>query len=1741
MKIKTTILAITSALYAASIAANVQASGSLPQAVDMMKLHNLQKQLAAQTNSEFLSPLRHGSLSNVQFTPKSVSDKIKLEKDLTGAHTYIVRLLDQPVATYDGNITGLQATKASVLSNRKSNNVKLFSASKAVGAPQAAVDAYTKHLLNKQQHFVDKATNKGLPLDVRQQFTTAINAITVNVTQAQALKLAEMSEVAYVQRSKVYQLHSDVGPEHVGAGGVWNGSGTTEGGSYKGEGMLVGIIDTGINTQHPSFAPVDGDGYEHTNPLGSGNFLGDCATDDFAERCNDKLIGVYTHPTVTDTFFSIPPNDWTPAERLAPEFGEDFNGHGSHVASTVAGNTLYEVDDLLPDLVGDGHGQPVGVKMPKVSGVAPRANIISYQVCMPTGGCGGEAMLFAIEQAIKDGVDVINMSIGGGESFPWDNAFEMAFLSAREAGVAVALSAGNSGAAYGTDSLYTVDHTSPWVLNVAATTHARSIKIDGKELANFNGGDSALTPLTLKGAGISGEFTGEFVLAADYGDARCNSPFAADTFSANQIVVCERGDIARFQKAVNVQLGGGGAFVLYNTSLEGDQVNDDPYVIPGIHISNAQWEGPSWKIKALKPWLASGTGLTGTITASEVSREINDEDADWLAVFSSRGPSSTVDELFSPGIAAPGVDIFAAWTEENPFEEFSDTRDWNRISGTSMASPHVAGVMTLVRQAHPEWSASEVQSALQMSADSKAIKMQHPYYDEVVVAGPYRAGHGLINVARAIDSGLVMDETAENFRRANPHNGGRVRDLNLPQLINRDCGRVCSWTRTVKATQDGTWNVNVEKLQQNHMSYDWTLDPTAKMTVLPSTFTLKAGESITLTINSSFNEVDSAWYDGTIHADQGEIQFIAEDEAMPMAIWPYSSLYTGKTLPNTVNIMATDDNASAFVANVPFGVPAAAINAVAYAPVQLSNDELALSRQGFNDQLFNVAGYFNIQDDAELNTVKADFIATIPVTVAENSAIFTAELTGVSATTSKEFSTNSYINADIYIVKDFNGDGKLHFTEAICGSFLPQTTKGEFCTIENPEAGDYTIIVANGLMYPWESIDTISVSYGVVSKQVSNEFSFEFNQSADDELTSDMNISWNKELAANSIYHSAIAVQAGDNEQGSLTFIPMKITRGANTVSITASQTDARVGDVVDMSVMVQANRSGSDRMVNLQAQLTDGLTIVPGSINAVEGLTLNENGFSINAEQINSADWATNYELSTNETDAMCRTPWDEYLPEVDGGYIDLRAYGLVPSWGSFFEVNEWGWGNWVHELTIPVLTDSSTTLAPFDNEAYFETNQMVLSSRGWVQLDMGNYNPWDIVPQQIHLELPFTGYSTPPDYLFAPLWNATQDNNWNQSMTLAKYGADSGVTMAYLGDYVLLEWDNAKTHDKGTDLNWNTTFDARDDSYDHQMFMRSNTSNVPGKYEVVMAYNNVDFGTQTGSGSIGVRGYNGPRAGFWPLNGHTGVSAAYNNLDDVIKDGLVICYDIKGPESTAIMVNFKAQVTRAAISTTQSIAINGSVDGTSEITEQADIVVASNINITAIADQSIAENTSLENIMVSYSDSDGGISANTITVTGDNIVAAVNEHTSGSVIAITPETNWHGTTQVTVTVTDNIFGNDLAATKFMLSVVSDDIDLGCIDSTANNFDATANTDDGSCTYPANEEGEGEEQTILGCMDTTATNFVASANSDDGSCTYADPIVEPTEKSSGGSMGWLALTLLPVVLLRRKKLTLAK
>ena len=392
---------------------------------------------------------------------------------------------------------------------------------------------------------------------------------------------------------------------------------------------MAGIIDTGINHDHPSFADIGGDGYNHTNPHGT--FHGLCDPVTGAPFCNDKLIGVWDF-----TGGSVGP--------------EDDNGHGSHTASTVAGNV---VDAAL-------HAPTVTIER-HISGVAPHANIIAYRACLTTpaaGACLQTGTTASIDQAVRDGVDVINFSIGGSSRDPWTDLNAIAFLNAQRAGVFMAVSAGNDGPGQATVGS---PADSPWVTAVGANTHDRKFF---NSLVGMSGGGSA-APADMRGQSVTAGYgPAPIVYAGDYGYPLCGdgpaneatgeaalNPFPAGTFHG-EIVVCDRGTYGRVEKGQNVQEGGAGGFVLLNDEPSGDSLIADAYTLPGVHLTYAQG-------LVLKPWLASGTGHTASITGTVT--DVNAANGDVMASFSSRGQNPSVPGVIKPDVTAPGVDILAAF------------------------------------------------------------------------------------------------------------------------------------------------------------------------------------------------------------------------------------------------------------------------------------------------------------------------------------------------------------------------------------------------------------------------------------------------------------------------------------------------------------------------------------------------------------------------------------------------------------------------------------------------------------------------------------------------------------------------------------------------------------------------------------------------------------------------------------------------------------------------------------------------------------------------------------------------------------------------------------------------------------------------------------------------------------------------------------------------------------------------
>jgi hypothetical protein len=286
----------------------------------------------------------------------------------------------------------------------------------------------------------DAAARLGRPLAPLYTYTHALNGMAVKLTPAEASELATMPGVKSVAPEIIQYLQTDRGPQWIKADLVWSGAAT--GTARQGEGVIVGVIDSGIRRTHVSFS-----GTGITNPFGNGTYRGYCVANPIA--CNNKLIGLW---------------DFTQAGAGNTTDPNDINGHGTHVAGTVVGN-------------------PFSI----YSGVAPRANLIVYKGC-PDDTCPSSATLASINQAVADGVHVINYSIGGSPQDPWSaigvpttNGAE-AMLAAREAGIVVAAAAGNDGPFEGSHS---APGNSPWVMGVAAATHGRSGP--GDRLASFSG------------------------------------------------------------------------------------------------------------------------------------------------------------------------------------------------------------------------------------------------------------------------------------------------------------------------------------------------------------------------------------------------------------------------------------------------------------------------------------------------------------------------------------------------------------------------------------------------------------------------------------------------------------------------------------------------------------------------------------------------------------------------------------------------------------------------------------------------------------------------------------------------------------------------------------------------------------------------------------------------------------------------------------------------------------------------------------------------------------------------------------------------------------------------------------------------------------------------------------------------------------------------------------------------------
>ncbi|MGE5589411.1 MAG: S8 family serine peptidase [Bacillota bacterium] len=462
---------------------------------------------------------------------------------------------------------------------------------------------------------------------------------------------------------------------------------TTLGGqSDAGAGIKVGVIDTGIDQNHP-FLRDDGMTMPEGFPKGDTRFT------------SNKVI-------VARVFHQSP---WLTAEAV--------QDHGTHVSGTIAGRA--------------------GTNAPSVSGlsgVAPGAYLGSYNVF--PGNVESAYDIFiakAVEQAVIDGMDVLNLSLGG-TAHRGQSLSDMTMNGAVDAGVVVAVAAGNEGPGY-----YIVGSpgTADKVITVAATTnsHYFAVPMDvtvGDETRTVNVGTAE------PGGRITGPVAGEYVYWGGNGTA----PSVADV--NGKMAVIDRGAVTFTEKGLAAQQAGAIGVVIAN-NVAGDPITmsvETSVSIPMVMVT-----------KDVGTWMKSGSG---SVSIASGTPQEYPATPNLLAGFSSWGP--TPNYTLKPDVAAPGVNIYSSIVGGG----------YTAMQGTSMATPHVAGSAALLlaysRDNNLGWGPAEVKAALMGTAGD----VDGTAADGKSANDPLKVGAGLINLGRAMNPPALAFPSSLSFELVRP-------------------------------------------------------------------------------------------------------------------------------------------------------------------------------------------------------------------------------------------------------------------------------------------------------------------------------------------------------------------------------------------------------------------------------------------------------------------------------------------------------------------------------------------------------------------------------------------------------------------------------------------------------------------------------------------------------------------------------------------------------------------------------------------------------------------------------------------------------------------------------------------------------------------------------------------------------------------------------------------------------------
>ncbi|EOX91442.1 Subtilisin-like serine endopeptidase family protein [Theobroma cacao] len=417
-----------------------------------------------------------------------------------------------------------------------------------------------------------------------------------------------------------------------------------------------------------------------------------------------------------------------PKLKITMNSPRDNDGHGTHTSSTAAGNYVKGASYF-------------GYASGTASGMAPRAHIAMYKVIWRYGIYASD-VLAAMDQAIDDGVDILSLSLGFNveEHFLEDDPIAVASFAAMEKGVLVLASAGNDGPLF-----WTISNGAPWLLTVGAGS------IDRK----FYG------ILTL-GNGV--QITFQTLYPGNYSlnqkplvfQDKCESVEELKKLRKNIIVCKDHLSISnQVENAGSARVSAAVFISNYSSLSELYTRSSFPAAFVGLHDG-----------QTLIDYIKQNINPRGRLQFQKTT--IGTKPAPRVDVYSSRGPYLRCPSVLKPDILAPGAAVLASWS---PIREVTSVRshplfsNFNLDSGTSMATPHVAGVAALIKRAHPDWSPAAIRSAIITTAnllDNTLSPIKDPSsYD--LPATPLDIGAGHINPTKVFDPGLVYDAAPQDY------------------------------------------------------------------------------------------------------------------------------------------------------------------------------------------------------------------------------------------------------------------------------------------------------------------------------------------------------------------------------------------------------------------------------------------------------------------------------------------------------------------------------------------------------------------------------------------------------------------------------------------------------------------------------------------------------------------------------------------------------------------------------------------------------------------------------------------------------------------------------------------------------------------------------------------------------------------------------------------------------------------